>query len=230
MQSITRTLCGQLGFQDRGGKWGVLRLDSTDVSRTHVWAPHASFQDASVRDQAVSSEAAGTGFVSPRPQLWTSLLVCLRQEPPGILPTVLRGMKGCFRSSTLFVGFDFYIIFHSFTFFTSFQNGTIYDFLLCRPYTPLQRQTTRTSLIPSTLIYSLFFQLPVSSVSHLTTHPVRSQKNCEDLESTKTQLFKLCYWIIDWKARCLECIKGLVKVYRDACVILGKNMCSLSNV
>jgi len=118
------------------------------------------------------------------PQLWH---LC----PAGLLKTgisrdftVLKGMKCCFRSSTLCVGFDLYF-FHSFTIFTCFQNVTLYGYLLCRPYNPLQRQTKRTSLIPSILIYSLFFQLPLSSVSHLTTHPVRSQKNCEDLESTK---------------------------------------------
>lgn len=151
-----------------------LKMESAPPGQ-HLWAPCASFQDAPVQDQAAPSKAAGTRFVSHTTQLWNCLLVCLRKEPPGTLLSVLRGMKCCFRSSTIFVEFDLHF-FHSFTFFTCFQNGVICDFLLCRPYNPLQRQTTRTSLIPSILMHSLFFQLPLSSVSHLTTHPVRSQK------------------------------------------------------
>lgn len=65
----------------------------------------------------------------------------------------------------------------------------VLSMIFFRPYTPLQRQPTRTNLIASIPNRSLFFQLPLSSVSYLTTHPVLSQKTHEDLESTKAQLF-----------------------------------------
>lgn len=155
------------GILGPGWKWRVLHLDSISGHLVHPSRmPLSKIRQhpAKQLEQDLSHTPHSCGIAC-----WYAW----ERNLQGL--SVLRGMKCCFRSSTIFVEFDLHF-FHSFTFFTCFQNGVICDFLLCRPYNPLQRQTTRTSLIPSILMHSLFFQLPLSSVSHLTTHPVRSQK------------------------------------------------------